>query len=478
MFPTQTRGEIKDTPAKLAQALWSDRRHTPALELLDQKLVSIMLGQITRLIVSIGPQEGKSESISHYFPLWMLKTRPDWRIGIISYGQSIAERWGRVIRADIETHNGRHGNTDLGLSISRDHGAAGDWSLAEYSGGVYCTGIGGSLTGRKVDLLIIDDPFKDRIEASSETMRDKVWDWWQSVAIPRLAPGAPVVVVATRWHEDDLIGRLVVDAPDLWTVLNIPAEAEENDPLGRQPGEFLQSARNRTVEQWVEIKRAVGSTVWNALYQGRPSPDEGTIWQRPWWRFYSERPFTVRQDGTCIATNMDQVVASWDMAFKDAKGSDFVVGTVWGRRGPEAYLLDMVRDRLDFTATAAAVERLAFKWPQATATYIEDKANGPAVISHLRTRMSGLIAEGANDSKMARASAVAPFIEAGNVWLPQANLAPWVLNFVDEAAAFPNGAHDDMVDSASQALRRLLGRARKPSRVTHAGPARHLRSVS
>jgi predicted phage terminase large subunit-like protein len=144
------------------------------------------------------------------------------------------------------------------------------------------------------------------------------------------------------------------------------------------------------------------------------------------------------------------------MTFKDTKGSDFVVGQVWERRGAEVFLLDQVRARLDFPATCRAVVALSAKWPQAHAKLIEDKANGPAVIAQLRQRVPGLIAITPKDSKQARASAVAPFVEAGNTFLPPAELAPWVGDFVEECAAFPSGSHDDQVDAMSQALARLL----------------------
>jgi len=269
----------------------------------------------------------------------------------------------------------------------------------------------------------------------------------------------------TRWHEDDLVGRLLA-AEDgrRWRVINIPALADhdpakgETDALGRAPGQWLTSARGRTDAEWEAIRIQVGSRVFNALYQGRPSPSTGNVWRRPWWRFYEHMLWTLGPDGS-YRIDADEVVQSWDMAFKDTKGSDFVVGTVWARRGADVYLLDKVHKRLTFTETLTAFKAMCTRWPQASAKYVEDKANGTAVIDTLKSKIPGIVAITPTESKYARANAVAPFIEAGNVHLPAPHVALPDVNpdsLIDEAAGFPNAAHDDQVDSVSQALARLL----------------------
>lgn len=316
--------------------------------------------------------------------------------------------------------------------------------------------------------LIIDDPLADAEQADSQYHRDRIWDWWQSVGATRLAPGAPVIVILTRWHENDIAGRLV-EAEDghIWRVINIPALADhdpdkgQTDPLGRKPGEWLQSARRRSTEQWEAIRVRSGSRVFNALYQGRPSPDVGNVWQRPWWRRYTERLWRI-EDGTTYRVDADEVLMSWDMAFKDTKASDYVVGQVWARKGAEVFLLDQVHDRLTFTETVGAFQRMCAKWPDATMKLVEDKANGTAVIDQLRKKIPGIVPENPTDSKYGRATSVAPFIEAGNVLLPSAEVALFdAEGVIEEAASFPNGAHDDRVDATSQALRRLLLRSGK-----------------
>lgn len=377
---------------------------------------------------------------------------PDLRIAIVSYELGIARRWGRAIRNDIAAH------PELGLMVRSDTSAAHEWQLDGALGGVYSVGIGGALTSRPVDVLIIDDPLKGRKEADSPTFRKTCWDFWTDTARTRFAPSTVAIVVQTRWHEDDLAGRLLASPSGAdWRYINIPAQAEDaNDPLGRKPGEYLTSARGRTVTDWEDTRRDVGAATWASLYQGHPAPAEGGLFKRKNWRWYGAPKWVRLDDGSMWVHGADEIIQSWDMAFKDTKTSDFVVGQVWARFGAEVYLLDQIRDRLDFPATCRAVQALSAKWPQANGKLVEDKANGPAVIAQLRSTTPGLIPITPKDSKYARASAVSPFQEAGNVYLPEPSMAPWIDDFIVEHSSFPNASHDDQVDGTTQALQRLL----------------------
>lgn len=441
------------TPGALARHMDPNTVQTAALDLLDANLVDVAEGRCRRLIWSMPPQEGKSERTSRRFPLWLLTQNPDLRIAIVSYEMGVARRWGRAIRNDIAEH------PELGLTVRADTSAAHEWQLEGHRGGVYSVGIGGALTGRPVDVLLIDDPLKGRKEADSATYRQACKDFYTDTARTRLGTNALQIIIQTRWHEDDLSGWLLAGpSKHEWRYINVPAQAEDaNDPLGRQPGEYLISARGRTVEDWEATKRDVGSRTWAALYQGAPAPAEGSLFKRGHWRWYAAPRAVPRADGTMWVHGADEVIQSWDMAFKDTKASDYVVGQVWARFGAEVYLLDQVRDRMDFPATAAAVKALSAKWPQAHGKLVEDKANGPAIIAQLRATVSGLIPITPQDSKYARASSVAPFVEAGNVYLPDPSLAPWIGDYVVEHTSFPNASHDDQVDTTSQALNRLLG---------------------
>ena len=444
------------TPGELAIALDPKTRQTPALDLIDAELVRLLDTEDGRLIISLPPQEGKSTRVGKDFTTWALVHRPDTRIVVASYGDALARRNGRVIRDNLIGH------PELGLRIREDVAAQGEWQVEGHDGGVYAAGIGTALTGRPADLMVIDDPIKDRTEADSATYRQRVWDWWTDVASTRLAPGAPVVVILTRWHEDDLAGRLL-NAEDgyLWRVVNIPAQADtEDDPLGREIGQYLTSARGRNEAQWAAIKVRSGARTWASLYQGRPSPESGDILHREWWQTYEQPMWVDRDDGSKwvpLGGRDDiEIVQSWDMAFKDLASSDWVVGQVWYRRGSEAFLLDQVRGRWGFVETCNQLVRLSAKWPQALAKLVEDKANGTAVMNALQRRVPGMIPVEPEGSKTARAFAVSPLVEAGNVFLPSPELAPWVGDLIEEAAAFPNGSHDDQIDAATQALNRIL----------------------
>jgi predicted phage terminase large subunit-like protein len=243
--------------------------------------------------------------------------------------------------------------------------------------------------------------------------------------------------------------------------INIPAQAEhdpsigEVDILGREPGEYMVSARARTHAGWEKRKRSAGSRGWNALYQGRPAPAEGGELKRHWWRRYPHHMRAVqRSDQTWHALGAGVVIMTIDCAFKDQESSDFVCFQIWASKGSRAWLLDQVCERLSFTETVSTLIALAAKWPQAKRRYIEDKANGPAVVSALRGKLGGIIEYTPVDSKLARVRSVSPFVEAGDVEIPED--ASFTHAFVEQCAAFPNGANDDMVDCLSLALIKLL----------------------
>jgi predicted phage terminase large subunit-like protein len=468
------RGPKFATPGDLARFLNPKTAQTPALDLIDEALIEAWNTPDSRTMVFLGPQEGKSTRVAEVFPLWVLMQSPDTRIVTASFAMSLARRNGRNIRSHIETHS-----RELGIAIRPDVAAQSEWQLDGHRGGLYAIGLGGALTGRAADMMVIDDPHSGMETAESETYQMRAWDWWTGTASTRLAPGAPVILIMTRWSELDLAGRLL-EAEDghLWNVINIPAQADHNpdkgesDVLGRSPGEYLESTRGRTPEQWEAIKKRAGSRVWNALYQGRPAPTEGGIFKRGDWRTYTT-PLWVEEEGVCRTTgDADELIMSWDMTFKASKASDYVVGQVWLKRGPNVYLLDQVRRRMTFTETLTAVKALVAKWPQCSAKLVEDKANGSAVLDVLKVEMPGLIPIMPKESKEARASAVSPFVEAGNVFLPDPKIRAWVTDFIEEAATFPNGANDDQLDGMTQALQRLLVRGGQGSAFLNAMKAR------
>lgn len=463
------------TPGEYAQHVDPRTVQTTALKILDQALVDAANGQASRLIFTMPPQEGKSWRVSRAFPGWLLHRNPDLRIGIVSYAETLAMTAAGMVKTDIEMH------PELGLVLSSDTRAKGEWRLRGHDGGIIARGIGGGLTGRPIDVLIIDDPFKDRKEADSEVFRERAWAWWQQVGSARLGgTNTVVILVMTRWHEDDLAGRLLAqdeaDGVQEWRLINIPAQADHDpeaadrgdchcagqrkcagsDPLDRTPGEFMESARGRTTEQWEKRKRTAGSFAWAALYQGHPSPGEGGVLKRRWWRFFDQPRWVRRSDGSMFIPGAPHVELHVDCAFKDLDTSDFVALEVWVRTGPRLWLADVINDRLDVVDTCNAIIGLRAKWPQIGATVVEDKANGPAVIQVLRRKIPGVVEYTPEGSKLARAFAAAPYVEAGDVQLPAPELLPGVGDFLEQCAAFPQGANDDMVDALTQAVHRML----------------------
>jgi predicted phage terminase large subunit-like protein len=333
-----------------------------------------------------------------------------------------------------------YGKALFGIELDPDKQAKGDWAVRKRQGYMRSTGVASGITGKGCNLLLIDDPHKNDEEAASETIREKVWNAYQGTLLTRLTPDGAIILIMTRWHEDDLAGR-IMKAEKGWEVINLPFEAEENDLLGRSISEPLWAEHGFGLEWAADQKKRLGSRVWNALYQQRPSSAEGAMLKRHWWKYYNVLP--------AVATK----IISVDATFKDKETSDFVSIQVWGKSGANMYMIDHVKARMDFPTTLQAILNVKAKHPNAV-ILVEDKANGSAIIQVLRTKIGGVIAVEPQGGKVARVNAVSPQIESGNVYLPQN--AEWVQDFVEECAAFPNGKHDDAVDSMSQAIARLM----------------------
>ena len=423
------------------------------------------------LILQVPPQHGKSMTVTETLPSWYLGKFPTRRVIEVSYGDDLAQGFGRRNKEKIE----RFGKKLFNIEVSKKVSAATEFELTNNVGGMTSRGIMAGITGKPADLILIDDPVKNRLEADLQSYRDRVWDEWLNSIKTRLSAKGKIIIIMTRWHEDDLAGRVIKDDKDKNDVhiINLPCEAEENDPLGREIGDALFPEIGKD-KAWMDkfklsYQTAEGTRAWSALFQGRPSSQEGNMLKRHWWGYWKPKgvilpPVTVKMpngeleniEAIDLPDNMETILQSWDMTFKDTAGTDFVAGGVWGNKGSGIFYLDQLYERLDFVATIKSVKSMTEKWPEATMKLIEDKANGPAVISMLRHTINGLIAVQPKGSKQARASAVSPLIEARNVYLPHPMVHPWVNLFIEQCAAFPNGKNDDLVDQCSQALGRFL----------------------
>jgi len=436
---------------RFAQEMIPGFAPAPHLRLIAEKLEAVERGEIKRLIISCPPRHGKSWLVSRAFAAWWFGRHPRHYIIGCSHTQELATDFGREVRNDMQDPIFQ--GIFPGVKVRKDSGAAARFHVT--GGGVYIgAGVNGPITGKGAHLLLIDDPIKNQEEADSPTYRAKMKAWFRSTAYTRLMPHGAIVIVQTRWHEDDLAGWVQDELKGQnWEVLNLPAICDDlDDPMHRELGDALWpvpaagSEHCFPAEVLAETKEAVGAQVWNALYQGRPSPAEGGQFKRAWMeQCYALEPEEQAKSCTFL-------VCSWDLNVKDLAKSDYAVGQVWGCRLAQRFLLDQVRARMGFVSALAAVKALRAKWPQANAILIEDAANGPAVIDSIRNEIPGVIAINPRGSKPARAASVTPLWQAGNVWLPHAKYAPWLSDFVEEHAAFPAGKNDDQVDAETQAL--------------------------
>jgi predicted phage terminase large subunit-like protein len=406
----------------------------PTIAIIDQ-LERIERGEIDRLMVFVPPRHGKTLLTSQLFPAWYLGRHPERSIITTAYGQELANDYGRRVREHVLSE--LHRLIFPACSIVEDNNAVHRFGLSP-GGTYYAVGAGGPITGRGADLLLIDDPLKGAEEAYSATQRKALQQWFESVAYTRLQPGAAIVLIQTRWHQDDLAGWLLREhVGDGWTVVSLPALAEPGDALGRAEGEALWPSRF-DYDALSRIRVAIGSSAWSALYQQRPVAAQGAIFRREWLRTSAE---TAR---------FSRIVFSLDTAFKTGESNDYCVISVWGESRSGYFLLDLTRERLDFPSLRSRLIAKATFW-RPHVILVEDAASGQSLIQALRaeTRLPVLPVRPFGD-KEARASAVSPLFESGRVFIPQA--AVWLAEFVDEITSFPAAPHDDQVDATTQAL--------------------------
>lgn len=388
------------------------------------------------LVLSTPPQHGKSMTVTETFPSWYEGKYPDRRCIVACYNDDFAGKFGRRNKSKIEEYGQFIFNISLSKSSDRDI------EIADKGGSIITRGIMSGITGNSGDLIIIDDPVKNRQEADSITYRERLWEEWQNSIKTRTQAGTKIIIIQTRWHEDDLAGRVIREENNV-EIVNIPVEAEENDLLGRNIGDALCPEIGKDNKWLQEFKASYkgGMRAWNALFQGRPTSEEGNIFKREWWQFYDVLPETIPLK-----------VISVDATFKDNADSDYVAIEVWGKLNADFYLIDLIKRQMDFPETLKAIKAMNAKYPDRHSILIEDKANGPAIIAMLRHEIAGVIPVEPEGSKIARANAVTGIVESGNVYLPK--YADFTGEFIEEHASFPNGINDDLVDSCTQFLNR------------------------
>lgn len=387
-----------------------------------------------RVIYVMPPRHAKTATVSERFPVYCLKKHPDWRIIGGSYAQSLANKISRRARRIAEGE----------LVISSDRDAVEEWETAE-GGGYRAVGVGAGITGHGGNVIIIDDPVKSREQADSPVYREKVWDWWKEDLYTRLEPGGRVIVVQTRWHNDDLAGRILADDQG-FRVVHFPAIATGSD--WRDVGEPLWPERFDAAAL-DGIKRTIGPRAFSALYQGTPIPEEGAMFKRSWFKI-----------STALPTNIVRMVRYWDLAATEARRGadpDWTVGTLLalGSDG-RVWVLDVRRMRGSPQAVKDLVRQTAKSDGNRVEIFIEQEpgSSGKIVIDDFRRALIGYAARGNRETgdKVSRARPLASQVEIGNVWLVD---APWNREYLDEFEGFPHSAHDDQVDSTSGAFNRI-----------------------
>lgn len=384
-----------------------------------------------------------SESLPAYF----LMKNPRKKVIVASYNQNFAITFGKKNKDKVSAlgHNFNVELDPVGKSSER-------WYIKDFGGTMLSVGIMGGITGNGADLVIIDDPTATREEANSATIQDKIWAEFYSSVNSRLSATGKIIVILTRWHERDLIGRITTELPpDKYEVINIPLEAGENDILGREVGDSLFPEIGKDKAWMQELKSMYvgkeGLQAWESLYQGNPNILAGNLIKTEWLQFY---------DKNILPQFLPQKIMTVDAAMKEGKDTDFSVIQVWGKLNGKYYLIDQFRKRVNYPELELAVTGM-FSKHKPSAIYIEDKVNGTAVIQTLR-RNTGLpvIALKAKGTKMSRVQSILGVLESGKVHLP--NNVDWVSEVLKEWSGFPNTAHDDTVDCMAYALELLCYR--------------------
>lgn len=415
-------------------------------------LEAVSDGRIKRLIVNIPPGGMKSLLVSVFWPVWQWIRRPGWRSihasydGTLSHGQAkqsldllqsawFVARWGDKVSFE-----------SLSPAVGNYHNLAKGWRFS--------TSVRGPVTGRHADCIIVDDPVKP-LEVTALALSTTV-EWWRTTLASRLKDPEKTakVLIMQRVHMNDLAGHCIENEGfENWVVLRLPMRYEAEHPCvtpvggdrRTEEGELLFPGRfpHKVVESMGMVLGPMGRA---AQFQQRPSPEKGAIFSSDWFRYWKEIPF-----------EFDEVIQSWDCAFKGLDTSDWVVGGVWGVKGARYYLLDQVRGKWNFTETCYAIRELSAKWPGAVRKLIEEKANGAAVCDTLQETVDGIVRINPEGGKVVRARAVTGLYEAGNVYHPDPAEHPWVHEFERELLDFPVAKHDDQVDQMTQVLNYLRG---------------------
>lgn len=441
-------------------ALYTDPRYQMNWHhrVICDKLDQWVSRKIRRLMIFSPPRHGKSELVSRKLPAYIFGRDPDASVMAASYAADLAMLMNRDVQRIIDSERYRDLYPETRLAGKNIRTAASGtylrnsdmFQIVGHRGMYRGAGVGGGITGMGGTYIIIDDPVKNREEANSATVREKIWDWYASTLYTRLEKDACLLITMTRWHEDDLAGRLLErmksGTGDAWEVLSLPAvcEEEHGDYDIRRPGEALWPGKY-SERDLQNIKETIGSYEWSALYQQRPQPATGTIFKREWMnQFYTELP------------QLNMEIQSWDLPFVKSEQSAKCACLVMGRSGSRIYIIDLLNDKMEFAENVTAIRTMTAKHPKARAKVIENKANGPALVSLLSKKIAGIVEFNPKGGKEERALSVTPYFEAGNIFFPDPARAPWVHDLIEDLVGFPSGRYKDTVDALVQGILYLM----------------------
>jgi predicted phage terminase large subunit-like protein len=445
------REKCQESFMAYVKKMWPGFIHGRHHAVLAKKFEDIASGKIKRLAISLPPRHTKSEFGSFLFPSWFLGKYPGKKVMQASNTGELAVGFGRKVRNLVMGE--QYAEVFPDVTLRQDSKAAGRWSTNK-DGEYFAIGVGGTMTGRGADLVIIDDPHTEQeaaLAAHDPSVYDKSYEWYTSGPRQRLQPGGAIIIIATRWSERDLIGRVIQDSvergkPDEWDVVELPAIMPSGNSLWP---EFW------PLDQLLALKEELAPTKWNAQYQQQPTGEEGAIVKREWWKVWEpEDP-----------PRCEFIIQSWDTAFTKNERSDFSACTTWGvfhlnedPNDANIILLDSFQKRMEFPELKEKAKAHYMDW-QPDACIIEAKAAGAPLVFEMRaagipvseyTPTRGTRQQ--SNDKIARLNSVSDMFNSGKVWAPDTR---WAREVIDQMAAFPNAAHDDLVDTTVQALLRF-----------------------
>jgi predicted phage terminase large subunit-like protein len=443
---TQYKDAIKREKAQksfmaFVHEMWPGFIHGRHHALMAKKFEEIAAGKLKRLIINMPPRHTKSEFASNMLPAWYLGNYPNKKVIQSSNTADLAVGFGRKVRNLVDSE--QYAKIFPGVALRADSKAAGRWAT-NHNGDYFAIGVGGTVTGKGADLLIIDDPHSEqeaRQAQSDSSVFDSVYEWYTSGPRQRLQPGGAIIIVMTRWSDKDLTGRVLKGDSGDWEVIELPAIMPSGNPLWP---EFW------SLKELEALKEELPPFKWNAQYQQKPTGEEGAIVKRDWWkRWEADRP-----------PPCEFIIQSWDTAFTKSQRADYSACTTWGvfhlNEDPadvNIILLDAFKDKLEFPDLKDTAKRMYDEW-EPDACVIEAKAAGTPLIFELR-RMGVYVQDytpSRGNDKFVRLNSITDLFRSGKVWAPETR---WADEVIEEMARFPNAEHDDLVDSTVQALMRF-----------------------